>query len=340
MRQKATPRISVILATNRSSEFLAEALESVVQQSSPDWEMIVVDDGQFESATLARDVEAIIPGSTIVRGPALGSPGLARNAGIAAASGEFIAFLDDDDRWPSQWLAAHLAGHAAHPQCGATYAGFRNIDSRGVPFGQDPGKQVDAAALARREVTILTGTIVVRRRILDSMGGFAHYGRAEDLDLALRLARSRGLVHVPGVLMDYRTHSHNVTRNHRALVRSISAILQDHLATARLAGDRDLQRALREGLAGNARYAHWAAARAAREHLRANEYRAAVGELLWALRTAPSGLGSWAGRRIRRLAAGTGLDRLANSSRDVIVNERSWPRRHRRSRSSQTCRAK
>lgn len=288
---KATPVISVILATNRpAGPFLAEALDSLTAQTESRYQLIVVDDGSPDPGAV-RDLACRVPGAVVLRRDGVG-PAAARNAAAARADGEWLAFLDDDDRWHPDRLAAQVAQLSARPDAVAGYCGMRTIDADGkvlVPADQVAVR--DRADIARRRTGILLPNLMVRRSVFVEVGGFDGALRlAEDLDLLLRVCERGPILFTPRPLVDYRAHDANVTRRYRELVRAIDGVLRRHRGRAVDAGDEALVAAFDESLAKNARFAWWSAARSARAALRAGRLTAAVGDGWWALRTAPEGL--------------------------------------------------
>lgn len=118
------PRVSAIIIFLNGERFIAEAIESVRAQSFTDWELILVDDGTTDGATaIARRYEAEDPGRVrYIAHPGHENRGMSasRNAGIRAARGEFVAFLDADDIWLPRRLEAHVAALDAHPSVSMT----------------------------------------------------------------------------------------------------------------------------------------------------------------------------------------------------------------------------
>lgn len=291
------PSISVVVATNRDLPFLTDALASVEAQTHLAWEGVVVDDGSpgDDGAAVAALV-ARHPRFRLMRIPASGVAA-ARNAGAAATTGELIAFLDDDDTWPEDWLARHAAAHAAHPDAVATYAGTRSIEADGREMLRDPGLQVDRPGLARRDVSLFTGTMVWKRKGFTAAGGFDESLRlAEDLDLVLRAAELGPLIHVPEVLLGHRTHGRNTTADLAGLADAIDLVLARHIAAAHRGGDAAVVAALASSLDANARFRVWGAGQLARRRLRDRRPLAALRALAAAAPSLPRALIS----RVRR----------------------------------------
>ncbi|MCU0938333.1 MAG: glycosyltransferase [Burkholderiaceae bacterium] len=207
MRAVFTPgRISVVMPCFNAEPFVGEAVDSVLRQAQVDLELIVVDDGSTDgSLSILEGYGARIALLRQVRR----GPYPARNAGLAQASGEFIAFLDADDWWQAETLVklqTALVGSGADiAYCGWQNVGFGVTGAPYVPPAYEAGDSVEAflrtcpwpihAALVRREVVVKLGGFSERR--FSSM----------DYDFWLRcLGLTRKLVRVPEVLAYYRWH--------------------------------------------------------------------------------------------------------------------------------------
>jgi len=297
------PLVTVVMATNRAGEFLDEALSSLAAQTEPRFELIAVDDGSPDPGAVARAVGSV-PRSTLIRQEPAG-PAAARNAAVQLAEGEWLAFLDDDDRWHPERLAAQLARLREHPEAVASYCGLRTIDEHGAVLVESDQRAIGGRLdIARRTTGILLPNLMVSKRAFDDAGGFDPVLRlGEDFDLLLPLAERGSIVFEPRVLVDYRAHGANVTSRYRELVRAIDGILRQHREAAVARDDGDLVAALDESIRKNDRFAWWSAARSAKAALVSRHPLDAAAELLWALRTAPRGLVDGVGRRLRGGAA-------------------------------------
>jgi glycosyltransferase involved in cell wall biosynthesis len=116
------PRVSVIIIFYNAARYFVEAIETVVQQSFEDWELLLVDDGSSDESTkIARDYAARSPGRIrYLEHPGHSNRGMSatRNLGIRHARGELIAFNDADDVWARTKLAEQVAIMDAHPEVG------------------------------------------------------------------------------------------------------------------------------------------------------------------------------------------------------------------------------
>lgn len=297
------PLVSVVVATARGGPFLAEALRSVAAQTYPHVETVLVDDGS-EDPDAVRAAAAHSSAVRVVRQERAGVS-IARNVGVSLTRGEYLAFLDDDDRWAPTRLERQVESLTEHPTAVVGYCGMRTIDAHGhVLVPADQRQVADVHEVLRRRTGILLPNIVVRREAFDRVGGFhPAFRRAQDLDLVLRLASVGDFVFVDEPLVDYRYHENNVTRAHRELARSIDHVLRLHRWSARERGRQDLVADLDEGLKRNARFAAWSAARAARDEVRAGRPDRAAREVAWAIYFAPGAPVQWAIRRIRGVRA-------------------------------------
>jgi glycosyltransferase involved in cell wall biosynthesis len=219
-----TPRVSVVIPAHNAERFLGQAIDSALAQDHPDVEVIVVDDG---STDRTAEIAEAHPQVRCLRQDHQG-PGAARNAGAAAATGEFVAFLDADDLLKPEscsTLAAHLG---AHPQIGVLLSRHEILlegveapdwlvpDSR---FGDPGGQHVEAA--------------IVRRRVFLDGGGFdPTYQENEGIEWLSRLRRQGIRIDVlDAKLHHYRIHEGNVNAGwvrRRGTLRALRARIAEN----------------------------------------------------------------------------------------------------------------
>ena len=191
-------RISVVIPAYRASRTLGRALDSLRAQDRRPDEVIVVDDGSPDGQEV-RDLVAGLDGVRLIRQPN-GGAASARNAGIEAANGDLIAFLDADDYWEPGKLRLQLAVLGAHPEVGLVAGRYFVQDPGGprlgpvLPGGLDgPRDRVVASSGAgafELATTIWTTTVLVRRAVLGSHRFVPGLEPAEDRDLWVRLVAS------------------------------------------------------------------------------------------------------------------------------------------------------
>jgi glycosyltransferase involved in cell wall biosynthesis len=182
--------VSVIIATYNRAHVVGDAVESVFRQTHPALEVIVVDDGSTDAtpSTLARFGDRIRVLRQENRGVAA-----ARNAGIAASSGDYVLFLDSDDVLAPPCIERELARYAADPSLGLVFvdAEFFDDDGRLVRVANRGPEGRVAADLVRLEQDIVSTTsgVMVPRRVIEDVGVFDERLRvSEDWDLCFRIA--------------------------------------------------------------------------------------------------------------------------------------------------------
>ena len=207
--------ISVIIPAYNAEKFIGEAIESVLNQTRPAKEIIVVDDASTDrTAEIARSFGERVK---VLVNEVNSGPGHSRNAGVAASTGDYLAFLDADDKWLPEHLE-NLAGLLdMWPETGLA---FCQIEFVGRKSGMWP-ERIDGFLEPRaaffdmlRNIVCVPSAMMVRRRIHEHIGGFdaATYfaGRrrvqAEDLDYVIRLSRAAQLVASPRTTVQYRWH--------------------------------------------------------------------------------------------------------------------------------------
>jgi glycosyltransferase involved in cell wall biosynthesis len=213
------PAVSIVLASHERLRHLRTAVDAVRAQTLRDWELIIVDDGS------GPEVRAWLRGQRDERVRVLelqrvGYPAAVRNAGIAAARAPYIAFLDSDDVWVSDYLARQLATLRGHPTRRWCYCKTRMIDEHDQLLPEEwfrPWRSFDgaiAAALLRREASVATASVVAERTLIESVGGFdARLRFVEDYELWLKLALRSEVAVTEAPLVHIRTHSENYTRD-------------------------------------------------------------------------------------------------------------------------------
>jgi len=209
-----SPIVSVIIPSYNYAAYVSNAIRSVLEQTFTDFEVIVVDDGSTDNT---REVVAKIddPRLAYIYQENRGLPG-ARNTGIRAATGKYLAFLDADDRFHPQKLALQTAYLDANPQVGLAYNARFLVDMEGnILFLQRPPKAVYLKDLVSG-YPFTPSDVMVRREIAGRIGLFdeSFILNSEDLNFHLRLALA-GVEFggVPRALTYRQVHTRRVFRN-------------------------------------------------------------------------------------------------------------------------------
>lgn len=191
MSVNAHSDVTVIIPVYRAT-FLDEALASVMSQHRPPDEIIVIDDGSPDQAAIDRAV-ARSPGRITAIRQANGGAGAARNAGLAAARTEWVAFLDADDWWLPDFLDHQMTYLAHHPGtdlvwADATLTGASPAAGRTFMSICPSSGAVTLESLLAQTCNVLTSAVVARRTLLMACGAFDEtLLRGQDFDLWLRV---------------------------------------------------------------------------------------------------------------------------------------------------------
>lgn len=211
--------VSVVIPCYNGAAFLAEAIRSVLAQTHPPLELIVVDDGSTDdSAAIARgfsEVEVIEQANAGVS--------VARNNGLARARGDHVLFLDADDILLPGALAVGAEALDADPARVMVYGGTEVIDAAGRPI--KPADQ-EVQTVTPRMIFLGTHPVctqsMLRREAVVAVGGFRPgLAYSEDMELWLRLSAKGGAIYCHGQrVARYRRHGSNAARDTMRLYRT------------------------------------------------------------------------------------------------------------------------
>jgi len=228
------PTVSVVIPCFNQGHFLADAIESVRAQSLQADEIIVVDDGSTDrTRTVARRFAEV----RYLAQPNLGLA-RARNRGMRAARGDFLVFLDADDRLRPRALLAGMRELEACPSAALVYGLGQRIDEAGRPLPTSPPEPLgpDAYEGLLRHNPIWTPGLAMFRRSLcaDALHFNPAVDASADYELYLRLARRHRIHGYAEIVADYRHHRGSMSRNASLMLSSTLQVLHTqrrHLAT-------------------------------------------------------------------------------------------------------------
>lgn len=237
------PLVSVVIPAYNPGSFLSESLRSVVSQDYQHWECLVVDDGSTEDLTW---VEQIDPRIHLIRQHNSGVSA-ARNAGITASAGQYVAFLDADDLWLPTKLSQQVTCLEAIPSAVLSYTAASYIDGTGKIIGRYPyTRHLSGYRDLLQENCFGTGSVVARRVAIIRAGGFdVTLQTAEDYDLWLRMSMLGELVFIEDSLAQYRLHGNNASSNAVAMAQGVEKVLLRHQSLAHSRGEMSLERSIR-----------------------------------------------------------------------------------------------
>jgi glycosyltransferase involved in cell wall biosynthesis len=228
-RPEVARLVSVVIPCYNQAHFLGEAIQSTLSQSYPDFEVIVVDDGSTD------DTEKVGSGYTaadqrvkLIRQQNRGLAG-ARNRGLAESRGEYVVFLDSDDRLLEEALEVGVKELESHPECAFVSGRCRFIAADGSPILRLEQEILagDPHIELLRAGPILVPAVTYRRSVFEAVGGFEEsYKAAEDYALYYRVAAGFPIHLHDAVVAEVRRHEGSMTRDFPLMLRSnLSALI-------------------------------------------------------------------------------------------------------------------
>jgi len=246
MRDKISAGIvSVVIPCYKQAYFLPDSIGSVLAQTYPGTELIVVDDGSPDSVP---ELVEHYPGARCVRQENRGLAE-ARNAGFRASSGEYVLFLDADDRLTPNAVEAHLSCFAKHPEAGFVVGDIDHITLDGSYVGSPRWPLLEAnqyEELLRVNHVANTIAVMFHREVLEQLGGFkSACSPAEDYELLLRAARLFPSRHHRTVVAQYRRYSAGLSRKGTLMLPAMDRVMR--LQREEVKDDPVLSAAWRQG---------------------------------------------------------------------------------------------
>jgi glycosyltransferase involved in cell wall biosynthesis len=231
MDKLRTPLVSIILSYYNEVRFIAEAIESAKSQTYNNIEIIVIDDGSTEQA---HQHLLTIPGIRVIR-QKNGGVSSARNRGLSESSGDYIIFLDHDDRLMPKAVESHLEALKANPGAGLIFAARRDIDEHGnataPPYICAPRRNYFHSFLEANPIHC-PASAMVSREALNRVGGFdTSVEPGDDYDLYIRIAREFPVLRHPDLVAEYRIHGSSVSQDGGKMYASTERVLNKVKAT-------------------------------------------------------------------------------------------------------------
>ena len=231
MDQTGTPLVSVIVPAYDVTDYIGDALNSVLAQTFKDYEIILINDGSSDTEALERALAPFMPRIVYIKQENRGVSA-ARNKGIAAARGQFVAFLDGDDTWLPHYLEIQVARIQTDPSIDVLYP-------NAVLFGGGAvaGEEFMTACPSNGEVTFerlllqecnVSNCSIARRDMIVSAGLFDEsLHSVEDFDLWLRVIKRGGrIAYHRDVLARYRRRPGSLTADPVSLSEHILKVLK------------------------------------------------------------------------------------------------------------------
>jgi glycosyltransferase involved in cell wall biosynthesis len=233
---KYVMKVSVIIPTCNRPKLLPAAIRSVLNQTFSDFELVVVDDASDESID---DIVKAFKDERVhcIRHERRRGGAAARNTGIRNSTGEFVAFLDDDDEWYPEKLARQMEVMLkSEPEVAAVYTGYVIVDrtsgtvrSRMIPIrrGNLQNKLLESNPIGG------TSSVLLKRSCLEKVGLFDEsLPSFQDRDLWIRIAKEFQFDYVQEPLLNYYVHSKKVWTDLDALAQGLEIMLKKYGSSA------------------------------------------------------------------------------------------------------------
>ncbi|MFT4519068.1 MAG: glycosyltransferase involved in cell wall biosynthesis [Halioglobus sp.] len=231
MVTQAGSLVSVVVPVYNGEQYLAEALDSVLSQTERNLEILVVDDGSNDSS--AAIIAEYTDRDERVRMLTQPNSGVtaARNAGILASRSQYIAFIDQDDRWRHDALATHLHTLYSKPDLGYTLA-------HQVCFLQPGATAPDWFQLQKLDEAVagyLPGALCTRRSVFDTIGLFdERYSVSSDADWFAKARDANVTMELLSqVILERRIHSVNQSRHAEFIQKELLQLLHESIRRKR-----------------------------------------------------------------------------------------------------------
>ena len=234
------PKVSIVCPTFNGATrgYLREAIESALDQTFKDYELIIVDDGSTDHT---KEVcEPYLEDSRVhyMFQPNAG-PASARNTGISASTGEFICFLDDDDIWKAEKLQRQIeyidAQLSNFSNWGMVFTWVELIDAQGNIIGYRGHRQEGTIYkyLLFEHIIDATSSVLVKRGVFDKIGLFDEaFKQCEDWDMWLRIAKNYLIFPIQEYLVKHREHKHRLSCSSEEAFFHEIAVLKKALSAA------------------------------------------------------------------------------------------------------------
>jgi glycosyltransferase involved in cell wall biosynthesis len=223
LKQKVE-KVSVVIPSYNYGQFIGAAIESVLAQSYPIAEIIVIDDGSTD-----KTEQIVKKFDNKVHYIKQKNSGVcaARNNGVKISRGDFIAFLDADDSWHPQKIEKQMNKFQSDSEIGLVHCGMREFDSETNKTirlhleGSEGWVAKDILLFDKNVIIGPGGAIVIKREAFEEVKGFdTNLKIGEDWDFCYRVARKFKIGFVPEILVNYRNHGKNTHLNVKEMERS------------------------------------------------------------------------------------------------------------------------
>ncbi|MDF5714303.1 MAG: glycosyltransferase [Rhizonema sp. NSF051] len=226
-------KVSVVIPAYNSMQYLPETLESVLNQTFTEFEVLIINDGSSDNtvewASAIKDSRV-----KLISQENQGLPG-ARNTGIYHAQADYIAFLDADDLWEPTKLAKQVSCLDKYPEVGLVHAWMALVDVGGKSTGRVLKSNVEGCAWEQivQWNTIACPSVMVRRCCFDRVGVFDRCLRSvEDWDMWIRIAVEYPLAVIKEPLAYYRQVPNSMSKNCQVMEEAFHQVIEKTFQSA------------------------------------------------------------------------------------------------------------
>lgn len=220
--------VSVVIPTHNRSELIKNAVNSVLNQTYKNIELIIVDDASTDKT---EEIVKSLDQSKIkyIKNEEAKGGNYARNLGISSSKGKYVAFLDDDDEWMPEKVADQVALFEEDQSIGLVYTGAEIIyTSKNYKYIRQPKHRGDLSKeILMRNYIGTTSSVMVKRSLLEEVGGFDNDMPAlQDYDLWIRIAQVAQIGYINKPLIKYYnyTNINQITDNVHKIEKAINKI--------------------------------------------------------------------------------------------------------------------
>jgi len=215
MKNNIQPLISIIVPTYNRGSFISECIESVLNQSYTDWEMIIIDDGSTDSTKEIINTYLSEPRIQYHYQENKGQSS-ARKKAIYLAKGKYLAFLDSDNIWLNQRLEFGLKAIQRNENIDLTYGDIIEIDENSTEVPMVNMKRFSGKVSSQlvKDNFITMNTVLVKKSVVIKVKAFREeIKRADDYDMWLRLSAEHNFLYIPKVMVKYRVMDDQISSN-------------------------------------------------------------------------------------------------------------------------------
>lgn len=218
--------VSIIIPCYNAEKYIAETIQSVINQTYKNWELIIVNDGSTDhSLNIIKEFAANDNRISLIDKPNSGVSD-SRNKGLEKAKGEYIAFLDADDVWNSQYLEKQIANLQSN-RFNISYTACQLINQNGEKLQKhlrgENNPQLNDFLLQKGNYITSPSGIVYKRECFNKVNGFdSNLSNNADQDILIQmLAKGNTIGYIDECLWNYRIHDNNMSKNIAVLERDL-----------------------------------------------------------------------------------------------------------------------